>query len=176
MSTTQLIFDVSKLMETTIGTREMYSFEIPLDFEGFKTMSSTAGKAEIMRIEDAFNAKIMEVEVALEFTCEHCLKKYSQTIKIPMAERQFLFKAPEKVEDPSDLYLLNSQNSTLDLSEMLRQEIILHFPLIPVCSKSCKGICSVCAKNRNEQPCKCEPETIRQQNKPLAVLKELFKK
>lgn len=173
---TQLIFNISQLIDQSTGTRETYSFEIPLAFEGFTTKSDTSGKADIMRMDEGFNAKLDEVEVDIQFECERCLKKFTKNIAITMAERQFLFKSPEKIDDPNDLYLVNNKDSTIDLSELLRQEIILHFPLIPVCSKSCKGICPICGKNRNKESCKCEPLEIEEVNKPLAALKDLFKK
>ncbi|MEK7085982.1 MAG: DUF177 domain-containing protein, partial [Patescibacteria group bacterium] len=62
----------------------------------------------------------------------------------------------------------------IDLGEFLRQEIILHFPLIPVCSKSCKGLCPTCGKDKNKEDCDC-PKRETEGYKPLAVLKKLIK-
>lgn len=168
-----LIFDISPLMETATGTRENYSFEVPIEFTGLKLSSNIRGKVEIMKIEDGFNAKVTGIEVRMDFCCDKCLKKFQQKVQIAMAERQFYLQQPAVVEDPNDLYLVNRKELNIDLAEFLRQEIILHFPPIPVCSSSCKGLCPVCGKDRNETDCNCHQESI-EDEKPLAALKSLI--
>lgn len=172
--TKSLIFDIGPLMEASTGTRENYSFDIPLKFNDINLASNTTGKVEIMKIEDGFNAKISDIKVAVDFYCNKCLKKFKQQIHIGMAERQFLLQRPTVVEDPNDLYLVNRKELNIDLAEFLRQEIILHFPLIQVCSKSCKGLCSVCGKGKNKSDCNCRQESI-ENEKPLAALKKFLK-
>ena len=45
-----------------------------------------------------------------------------------------------------------------DLTEELRECIILSFPSNPLCSEDCKGLCPHCGADLNEGPCKCKPE------------------
>jgi DUF177 domain-containing protein len=57
---------------------------------------------------------------------------------------------------------------SLNLADMLREQVILSIPFQPLCKDSCQGICQVCGQNRNQQPCECEvvgPES------PFAVLR-----
>jgi len=179
MSNSSLIFDVAPLMEKPTGTRETYSFEMPLEYEGVNLTSSTSGKVEIMKIEDGFNAKVSDLKVEAEFACDKCLKKIDQEVTIDAVERQYLMTPPEESEqkiDVNDIYLVNKKDQSIDLGEFLRQEIILHFPLIPVCSKSCKGLCPVCGKDRNKKACHCEIVEYKEEYKPLAALKDLLKK
>ena len=173
MSQSSLVFDVSSLMESPAGSREVYSFELPLEYEGINLTSNTSGKVEIMKIEDGFNARITDLKVNVGVACDKCLKKIDQEIVITAIERQYLIAAPETVEDTLDLYLVHQKDQTIDLGEFLRQEIILHFPLIPVCSKSCKGLCPICGTDRNKKDCHCKPEEI-EEYKPLAALKDLL--
>jgi len=46
---------------------------------------------------------------------------------------------------------------TVDITDDIRQEIILAYPMIPVCQQGCKGLCSVCGQNLNQEilPHKC---------------------
>lgn len=172
--TNSLIFDITPLMETATGTRELYSFDMPLDFENIKVTSHTTGKVEIMKIEDGFNANVTNLDLKVEVLCKRCLKKISQNIHIDMTERQFFMHKPESVDDENDLYLVNKKDLTIDLGEFLRQEIILHFPSIPVCSKSCKGLCPTCGKDKNKKDCNCSEQKM-EEYKPLAILKKLIK-
>lgn len=173
MGTQTLQFNVSSLLKQGTGTRELYSFIAPLRFDDVKTASDIKGKVEIMKIDDGVNVKMEDVELEVPFRCEKCLKNFKQTVHVERAERQYLFEAPHKSVDPNDLFLIDMKNETIDLKEPLRQEIILHLPLIPVCSRSCKGICPHCGKDRNKKQCNCKAET--QPNKPLSALKQLLK-
>lgn len=43
----------------------------------------------------------------------------------------------------------------VDMMEDVRQEIILTYPMIPLCTPDCKGLCRRCGQNLNEQACRC---------------------
>lgn len=47
----------------------------------------------------------------------------------------------------------------VDLTDELRQSIILALPSYPVCRPECLGVCPTCGKNLNEGPCTCRHET-----------------
>jgi len=162
----QIIFDISALARANIGTSEHHSFEIP--------ETKTSGQVEIMRTEEALSVKGKDIKTTVDFKCEKCLEDFSQAIEIPVFEREFLFEKPGEIEDPNDIFLVDKKKLEIDLSEALRQEIILHFPLIPVCSSGCRGLCPHCGINRNEKPCNCKDEEA-EPNKPLAALKDLIK-
>lgn len=174
MSNSNLKFEVAKLMKASTGTRETYSFQKPVKLEGIKAKSDLQGKLEIMRIEEGLNAKLPEAQLTVELECDKCLKKFDLEINIHEVERQFYFHKPEKIDDPNDIFLVDTKNQKIDISEPLRQEIILHFPEVSVCCLSCKGICAHCGKDRNQEECTCEDD-IPEKNKPLSALKDLMK-
>ena len=45
----------------------------------------------------------------------------------------------------------------VDITDDVRQEIILTYPMIPICRPDCKGLCSVCGQNLNLSPCRHQP-------------------
>ncbi len=49
------------------------------------------------------------------------------------------------------------ENATpvLDLAALCWEEFMLAFPLRPICSTDCKGLCAVCGTNLNEEKCLC---------------------
>ncbi|MFA6992178.1 MAG: DUF177 domain-containing protein [Candidatus Gracilibacteria bacterium] len=168
------IFDVAAFENKPDGTRETYTFKGKAEFEDFKTYSDFEGKVEIMKLDDALNVYIQEGTVKMGFVCEKCTKPFKTVIDFSKTERQFYFKRPQQVEDLNDLYLIDTKHMKIDISEMVRQEIILHFPLNLVCSSRCKGLCTVCGGDKNKKTCKCKPaDGI--ENKPLKILKELIK-
>ena len=47
----------------------------------------------------------------------------------------------------------------LELTEVLREFVLLSIPMRIVCKADCKGICPVCGSNRNLNDCKCDTRT-----------------
>ena len=51
----------------------------------------------------------------------------------------------------------SDENTELvDLTDELRQSIILALPSYPVCRQDCRGVCPTCGKNLNEGSCACD--------------------
>ncbi len=43
----------------------------------------------------------------------------------------------------------------LDLTDAVREGILLTLPFYPICKEDCKGVCLHCGKNLNVEPCGC---------------------
>lgn len=176
MSNKALVFDISELLDASTGTSIGYSIKGEFAFEELSGPIPVASKVEIMRIEKGFNVRLRNFMADIVMKCGKCLTPFNVPISIDGTERQFYLEMPEKIEDPLEIFPVDTKNQKIDISDMLRQEIILHLPLIPVCSDSCKGICPTCGQNLNEKQCDCpheeEPEG---EHKPLAKLKDLLK-
>ena len=52
----------------------------------------------------------------------------------------------------------DEKSEFVDLTDELRQSIILALPSYPVCRQDCRGVCVMCGKNLNEGPCGCTHE------------------
>ena len=52
-----------------------------------------------------------------------------------------------------------THDSVVDLTEEVREAMILTFPGYPICRESCKGLCPKCGKNLNDGPCGCRAES-----------------
>ena len=53
---------------------------------------------------------------------------------------------------------VDEKSEIMDLTNELRDSIILSLPTYPVCREDCRGICPVCGKNLNEGSCTCTSE------------------
>jgi uncharacterized protein len=75
--------------------------------------------------------------------------------------------AMEDADEQDEIYYY--QGDHVDLTPMLREQIILAAPMQPLCQEDCAGLCPTCGQNLNDRRCDCEPETIKN---PFRILRE----
>jgi uncharacterized protein len=90
----------------------------------------------------------------VESTCRRCLEPVSVGAE---AELDALFTADDDTEDPS-VYQLSARAGDIDLSEMVREELILAVPAFVLCRADCRGLCPRCGTDLNAGTCDCRPE------------------
>lgn len=77
-----------------------------------------------------------EADGLLDLTCARCLtterRPYHETFSVAI-----------------DI----QSRATVDLTDDLRQEIVLGVPMIALCCDDCRGLCPTCGHNRNEGAC-----------------------
>ncbi|MEE9369260.1 MAG: DUF177 domain-containing protein [Pontiella sp.] len=83
------------------------------------------------------------LDVNVKLQCARCSDFFSTTVGVSDFLRAY--PAPAGTDD-------------VDITEDLREEILLHVPDFPVCNEGCKGICSQCGANLNKDACECETE------------------
>lgn len=103
------------------------SFAEPLKIRAFVTKNR-----ESLSVEGEINSVFI-------LTCSRCLKEF----KKPLEKSIRLF------------FELKGEN-TIDISNGIREGILLDYPIKILCSKDCKGLCMKCGKDLNEGPCGCK--------------------
>ena len=53
-------------------------------------------------------------------------------------------------------FAFDQSTEFIDLTEDVRQEVILNIPPRLLCKEDCKGICPGCGVNLNSEPCQCK--------------------
>ena len=61
----------------------------------------------------------------------------------------------------------------MDLMTLVKEQIVLHIPMKPLCNDRCKGICLTCGKDLNTGDCTC-PE--KEKDGRFDILKKLLDK
>jgi uncharacterized protein len=80
------------------------------------------------------------IRCPLEYVCARCLEPFPAVVA-----PQALFSYTVQ---PTDV---------VDITEDVRQEVILAYPMVPVCRPDCKGLCPLCGANRNVSSCGHQP-------------------
>lgn len=115
----------------------------------------------------------------VEIECSRCLRMYTTDLDLPIEEALPIEgHIPEVSEDDEDQEILDEEFDPLyvdniyDLTELLRQSIIVAVPIKALCLEDCKGLCPHCGMNLNEGQCECPPETLNEAFAGLAALLE----
>lgn len=117
------------------------------------------------------------LEVTMEADCDRCL----ETAQLPVTTDFDLFYRPDPVRhaneeveiDEGESQIAFYKGEGLELSDILREHILLSLPMQRVCSEACKGICPSCGQNRNQGDCGCTSKPV---DDRWAALKKLSTK
>ncbi len=141
----QLIFSITGLYKEDEGKTEEFHLSVEQSFDknDFTLTSPIETDVTFMKTDKGIAAVLENFTFQVKTHCSRCLKNMKLKIVVPIIERNFLFIKPKVVEDETDLYLCDLKQMEIDLSELFRQEILLHCEPFPVCSTSCKGIIPV---------------------------------
>lgn len=96
--------------------------------------------------------------------CTRCLEPFEKDLEIPFKASfitpEHFSKEKEAELNETDLDVSVYEDEKIDLSELVREQIILNLPEQFFCSEDCKGLCDKCGANRNLIDCKCIEKEI----------------
>lgn len=112
-----------------------------------------------------------ETELVLSAPCDRCLKEVEVPFSIHFEkEIDFSESGEERAEDLDETCYITDYD--LDIDRLIREEILLDFPMKILCREDCKGICRVCGADLNQGECGCD----RTEPDPrMSVIKDIFK-
>jgi uncharacterized protein len=94
---------------------------------------------------------------AVRLDCRRCL----QPVEHPVDEHvDLLFAPPAEGEDDADdgeVYPL-PRGDELDLTDAVREHVVLAAPEFALCREECRGLCPTCGTDLNQGACDCVPE------------------
>ena len=125
----------------------------PVSFKG--KMVNVGG---VLKLEGSLKADYTAV-------CYRCRRKTERHMKLGIKED--FINASENPDDEAYTY----EGKYIDLSRVLKDNIILNLPMKQVCKPECKGLCPKCGTDLNEKECDCREDYI---NPHMEVLKNFF--
>lgn len=131
--------DINKIpLEGLIWEEEVNPSSLDLETESIKFLEPLKIRAEVSKITNAVTVNL-GLNGLMHLNCSRCLGEFNITM--------------EKVLRLN--YQVNKIEPIIDLDQDIKEEIILDYPLKPLCSPDCKGLCPKCGKNLNEGVCTC---------------------
>ena len=77
-----------------------------------------------------------DIPAPLIMTCARCLEDFASTVT---PQNVFTYRVGPK--------------EVVDITDDVRQEVILAYPPVPICRPTCKGLCATCGQNLNQAGC-----------------------
>ena len=111
-------------------------------------------------LEKTGHQMFLRVGIATEgsFVCDRCLAAFS----LPLRSSYRMYYVSEGADmghlDPSEAQVVPGGLTVIDISDDVRQTIVLSVPLKLLCRGDCKGLCPHCGTNLNRETCNCTEE------------------
>lgn len=129
--------EVKKLVLGDIGTSQKLQIAEAigdLDFPDELEAETLNGQLKLIRLEDTI---LVTGEFSAEITlqCDRCLENFKKKIEFTL-EREYEINRQKETEENLyvDKYLL------IDISEPIREELLMAIPMKNICKEDCKGI------------------------------------
>lgn len=110
--------------------------------------------------------------------CSRCLKSYAFPIDVnfnfELAPLKSMGETPEHELVQGELDTEFYEGDEIDPIEIIREQLLIALPMVPLHHPDCKGLCSICGTDLNESRCNCDqgPGPAG----PFSGLKDLLKK
>ena len=136
------------------------------EFEGdARVVGAVVDQAGYMRLE-------LDATVRYHAECARCLEpvhdSFSVSLERTVATKENL--SEKQLEENVDEYAV-IEDGRLDLGELMREELLLSFPMRFLCSDDCPGLCPKCGKPLRHGDCGCPKK---EPDPRLAILKTLL--
>ncbi len=133
-------------------------------------------KARVFIRRWGINVKINgQVETVLLLSCDRCLEEFpfeiQEKIDVELQPIASLKVSHEEVRlTKEELDVIFFDGETIEVDEVIREQILLAVPMRKLCRAECRGLCPICGQNLNLKECGCKPKI---KDSPFAILKKL---
>ena len=170
-------YNVAQLLKDETGQTREYGLheDIGQLDPGIVPLSALDGKIYMIRTADGVLVT-GKLHASVELVCSRCAELFAMPIRFEIEEE---FHPTIDIATGASLPLpADDEQATqidehhiIDLTEVIRQDMLLALPPHPVCRSKCAGLCPNCGKNWNEGPCDCTHDEL---DPRLQVLKQLL--
>lgn len=133
-----------------------YAFDMPSADLGLSEEFS--GNANVRVSLDRTPTEILlsaELSATVNLECDRCTSPFQTTLQ-PEYRMVYVWDGEDtSLLDPSEMQVISPGLSVIDITDDVRQTLLLALPFKRVCGEQCKGLCPHCGKNLNDGPCGC---------------------
>ncbi len=155
-------FNVAQLLKEGVGARRSYALDETLEPLAETGTTRVRGSVTVTRIDRGVWAS-GSIETNAVSACARCLSPVEHPVDFSVDE-EFLPTVSIETGAPQaasadraarDGAFTLDAGHNLDLTEAVRQYVIINLPMKPLCRRDCAGLCASCGVNLNDNPCGC---------------------
>lgn len=168
ISNIDLVFNVAQLLKERVGATRRFHIDASdlvlddgneeADLDRLEAQN-VHGEAKATRLSDGLLVQ-GDVEATVQLQCSRCLDTFSMPVEASL-EEQFQptvdvltgYAIQRADFEENDAAFPIDSNHMMDLTEPVRQALLVALPMKPLCREDCKGICAECGANLNEWNC-----------------------
>lgn len=109
-----------------------------------------------------------EIAARADTRCSRCLEPVSFPISAELNADY------DRQPDPEDPDLYSFEASTIELTDAVRDALLLNMPMRVLCGEDCRGLCPRCGANLNRTTCTCQEGA--EVTNPFSALKNIVLK
>ena len=131
--------------------------ELPLEDEHAELVSDVRAWGRASRKGEEVRVR-GSLQTSVELRCDRCLGPVPAPISVDFVAnfvRAGNPAAEAKELHEEDLEFAVYDGDSVDLDELVREQILLALPARQLCRDDCRGLCPSCAKNLNTESCDC---------------------
>jgi len=168
--------NVSQLLKEYIGSTRNYNVDEAVDFSDNDIR--VCGGVRLTRTDKGILAQ-GKLQTELNLSCSRCLSPFSCPLTLEIEEEYFpmmdvVTGASLPPPEESGCFTID-EHHIIDLTEAIRQYIMLVMPMKPLCGEDCAGLCPSCGHNLNKGRCDCPPQSINPRWAKLSALTSVDK-
>lgn len=153
-----MVIDVNEIPREGLHIDQDFDF-VSLDLveEDAVFLQPTHAEVEVRKVGSDVQVR-GRINTRLSFVCSRCLRPFEYCVDsvfdlVYLPEELDEMKEELEEEDLDRFFYYHQQ---LDLREIVLEQLNLSFPLRPLCSEDCEGICPVCGELVNQGKCSCQ--------------------
>ncbi len=162
-----MLINVSRLLQEPWGSLRKYDLdEGPSHLGDDLEVDFLRGTLRLMHTNEGILVQ-GECATQVKLECVRCLEPFAYQLSISLTER---FLPPPAAAQDEEAFPISNDNS-VDLSEPMREAVLLALPMRSICRPDCRGLCPQCGQNLNLEQCDCQKEDI---DPRMIALKQLL--
>ena len=170
-----LVFDLKDLRHEDFKAYEVLVPPAPLglNYEEVEFNNPLSCGVRLLRQGDDNVYVTADIETKILVECGRCIIPFEVDISTTL---ELLFSMSSKSPEESEADERYYDGETVDISEDVRQVLVLEIPAWPLCSETCEGLCPQCGEDLNNSACSCAPtdETAASTSNPFSVLSKML--
>lgn len=133
-----------------------------VDYDSVVAISKAALEIDIQKSGEEFFCQGM-ARASVRLICARCLEEFDKQLA---NDTNFIVCSQEQreshgdVQDNEEYVYFQGSDLQADVSDIVRQSVIMEVALKPLCSEECRGLCPGCGVNLNNKTCDCKTEKV----------------